>query len=84
MVKLGVLRSQPTPRPSQEGRGTQESGGERITKMRVVMTIEDFFYAQLNGFDIIKIIAMCAGIFTNYSNCPIAKSLILSVFYSPR
>ncbi|NET30223.1 HNH endonuclease [Okeania sp. SIO1I7] len=27
-------------------------------------------------------IAMCTGIFTNYKNCPIAKSLILSVFYS--
>ena len=61
MVKLGVLRSQPTPRPSpsqatpnpsQEGRGRTESGGERITKMSVVMTIEEFFYVQLNGFDI--------------------------------
>ncbi|NES92523.1 MAG: hypothetical protein F6K08_23180 [Okeania sp. SIO1H6] len=54
MVKLGVLRSQPTPRPSpsQEGRGSQESGGERITKINVVMAIEDFFYVQLNGFDI--------------------------------
>ncbi|GGA23374.1 hypothetical protein CYANOKiyG1_38590 [Okeania sp. KiyG1] len=30
----------------------QESGGERITKMTIVMTIEDFFYVQLNGFDI--------------------------------
>ncbi|NEN90618.1 MAG: hypothetical protein F6K48_17570 [Okeania sp. SIO3H1] len=36
----------PHPSPSQEGRGSQESGGERITKMSVVMTIGDFFYAQ--------------------------------------
>ncbi|WP_353735979.1 helix-turn-helix domain-containing protein [Okeania sp. SIO2F5] len=28
-------------------------------------------------------IAMSAGIFTNYKNCPIAKSLILWFFYSP-
>ncbi|NES74434.1 MULTISPECIES: hypothetical protein [unclassified Okeania] len=60
MVKLGVLRSQPTPNasqptphPSQEGRGSQESGGERITKINVVMAIEDFFYVQLNGFEVI-------------------------------
>ncbi|RQH18888.1 hypothetical protein D5R40_29240 [Okeania hirsuta] len=26
---------------------------------------------------------MCAGIFTNFRRCPIAKSLILSAIYSP-
>ncbi|NET44670.1 hypothetical protein [Okeania sp. SIO2B3] len=31
-----------------------------------------------------KVIAMCAGIFTNCRRCPIAKSLILSAIYSPR
>ena len=32
---------------------------------------------------VLSIIAMCAGIFTNCRNCPIAKSLILSAFSSP-
>ena len=48
MVKLGGVRSQ------ESGVRSQESGGERITKMSVVMTIEEFFYVQLNGFDIIR------------------------------
>ena len=39
MVKSGGVRS-------------QESGGERITKMSLLMTIGDFFYVQLGGFDI--------------------------------
>ncbi|RQH20389.1 hypothetical protein, partial [Okeania hirsuta] len=42
-----VRRSQPTPNPSGGGEvRRQESGRERITKMRVVMTIEDFFYVE--------------------------------------
>ncbi|NET74846.1 MULTISPECIES: hypothetical protein [Okeania] len=51
MVKLGGVNP-PPPLPGGEV-SPQESGEERITKMSVVMTIEDFFYVQLNGFDII-------------------------------
>ncbi|NEP90172.1 MAG: hypothetical protein F6K18_26970 [Okeania sp. SIO2C2] len=61
MVKLGGVNpplAPPPPNPplTPPRRGgevrSQESGEERITKMSVVMTIEDFFYVQLNGFDI--------------------------------
>ncbi|NEN88064.1 MAG: hypothetical protein F6K48_03695 [Okeania sp. SIO3H1] len=47
MVKLGGVN----PPLTSPRRGRTESGGERITKMSVVMTIGEFFYAQLNGFD---------------------------------
>ncbi|NEP45999.1 MAG: hypothetical protein F6K35_45075 [Okeania sp. SIO2H7] len=52
MVKLGGVNPPLTPpRKGGEVRRTS-SGGERITKINVVMAIEDFFYVQLNGFDI--------------------------------
>ncbi len=44
--RAGMLRKRESP--------VQESGGERITKINVVMTIEEFFYVQLNGFDLIQ------------------------------
>ncbi|NEP06006.1 MAG: hypothetical protein F6K25_03000 [Okeania sp. SIO2G4] len=49
MVNSGGVNPPLTP----PGRGSQESGGERITKMGLLMTIGEFFYVQLTGFDII-------------------------------
>ncbi|RQH19433.1 hypothetical protein D5R40_27010 [Okeania hirsuta] len=65
---------------------SQESGEKKGEETGVegesflVAKTERSSIALLSGNDI----AMCAGIFTNYKNCPIAKSLVLSVFYSPR